>query len=395
MQAWISDAAHIPSHPAQMLQSWLDGTGLIEPGEERLLAALRSTTAETSTRLIDRFPELAPGLRMLQATQSFEPMQGAFDGRLGNGARPPTLSVSHAELLGNCPLRYFFSRVLGVRALEKRASPTHLAANELGTQIHRLLQRIYEQLDRERMFDAGEPAALVRRGLELLDASDGGLFGELQRRLAERLPLLWRNQQERWRLTLRRFVEEDLQRIGDGGGRPAQFERLVTRELHFGDDLWVTLRGKFDRVFVGRDGIPVIGDYKTSPKLAHRVDLGGMLKGQSLQVPLYQRMLEPPARVELLAIHPDLEPDDEGRRVVFEGFDDAREAEFLETMRVLLSLPLQGVYPFRSDRHCEWCEYQLSCRRLDPPSQEREQNATDSAAYRRLTGRSASKPHGR
>ena len=182
-------------------------------------------------------------MRMLRATQSFEPLQGSFDGRLGERTQALSLSVSDAEMLGSCPLRYFFSRVLRVRPLQQRASATQLAANELGTQIHRTLQKIYEQLERERLFDCGENARLVQRGLELLDEAGDRLLGELQLRLARRLPLLWRSQQRRWTETVSRFLREDLQRIGESGQRPLQFERTISRELDFGEGVQAVLRG--------------------------------------------------------------------------------------------------------------------------------------------------------
>jgi ATP-dependent helicase/nuclease subunit B len=389
------EALHLPSHPEQWIRTLAEGTGLLDPGEQMLLAALHSRAADAATKLGRRFPELVPGLEMLRATQSFTPADDAYDGRIGPVERDKPLSVTEIEVLGRCPLQYFFRSVLRIGALGEPASPFGLAPNELGTRVHELLEQLYRALGDAGLFDGGDPAALRRRGRELLEGRRATVFGETGSRLARRLPRLWERLGAAWFEALRRFVEDDLMRIGEAELRPLTFEKLVCETVDLGRGCDVTVRGKFDRLLQGPRG-RLVGDYKTSRKLDWRVNPTNMLKAATLQVPLYQLLAGPDAAVELLGVHPDLDPTEDGARYVFAGFDDAEVARsFAQTLRVLLGLARDGRYPFQKGDHCEWCDFRKACRRDDPPSQERERQHADAAAFRDLQMKSRKSPHGR
>ena len=372
-------ARHLPSHPTHWLEEVVASTGLLAPGEEQLLAALSSRDAEAASALERRFPDLAPGLEMLRATQSFTPVRDEYDARIGP-LEPAAHSVSALEQLGECPLRYFFQNVLRVGELEDPASAYDVAAKERGNVVHALLESIYRDLHEEGLFDPGRSATLVRRGLELLAERRDRVLGPIQAKLERRLPVLWGFLADRWLRELRRVVEEDLERIRAGSLMPGTFETLISATLDFGKGVVESVRGKFDRCLEGEAG-SVVSDYKTSKSLEWRVDKTKMLRGQTLQVPLYRLLAGGDAAVELLGIHPDLDPDD--RRRVFDGFDtDAQTTSFSQTMRVLYGLRNGGSFPFRKDRHCGWCPYTEACRRLHPPTQDREYQRPDGRGYR-------------
>jgi ATP-dependent helicase/DNAse subunit B len=389
-------ATHIPSHPAECLECLVDDTGLLAPDEEMLLAALHGPVADAAGTLALRFAELAPGLHMLRATQSFEPKNSEFDGRIGPFRPSKRMSVSDIETLGSCPLQFLFGRILRVRPLEEPATPLAMIPKELGNSVHELLDQVYTVLRDERLFGDAPTEKLVTRGLSLLDERRDRVFGELGRRFARRLPLLWKLNAESWFGTLRRFVQDDLRRIGDARARPESFETLRTETLDFGEDVTESIRGKFDRLFDGDDGLRV-GDYKTSTSLDDRVNPTQMLKGRTLQVPLYRMMAGPDATVELLGVHPDLDIDGEGHREEFAGFkNDEISGSFMDTMRVLLRMRRDGVFPFHpDDMRCTWCDYTTACRRQHPPTLDRESNLSDAADYRRVLTKSSTKPHGR
>jgi hypothetical protein len=389
-------ATHMPSHPAECLKCLADETGLLAPDEEMLLAALHGHAADATDTLARRYAVLAPGLRMLRATQSFEAVDSGFDGRIGPVRPGKHLSVSNIETLGSCPLQFMFREVLGVRPLEKRASPFALIPKELGNSVHELLQRIYTVLRDESLFGQASTEELIARGLALLDELRDRVFGELGRRFARRLPLLWKLHAESWFGTLRRFVKDDLRRIGDARARPRSFETLLTVSLDFDEDVTESIRGKFDRLFEDEDGLRV-GDYKTSTALKERVDQTQMLKGRTLQVPLYRMMAGPGATVELLGVHPDLDIAEEEHRKEFEQFkNDDVGRSFMDTMRVLLRMRKDGVFPFHSDdMRCTWCDYETACRRHHPPTLDRESHLSDAADYRRVLTKSSTKPDGR
>ncbi len=102
------------------------------------------------------------------------------------------------------------------------------------------------------------------------------------------------------------------------------------------------------------------------------------------------------SRNELIGVHPDLDPEDEGHRHKFTGFQkDELQRSFLHTMRVLLGLKTKGVYPFREGIQCNWCKYTQACRRNHPPTRDREQQMRDAADYRSVLTKSTRSPDGR
>jgi ATP-dependent helicase/nuclease subunit B len=390
------DAIHVPSHPTQWLECLVEHTGLLAPEEERLLAALHSRAADAADTLGRRFSELRPGLEMLRATQSFTPVTGAYDGRVGPFERAKTLSVSELETLGRCPLQFFFGGILGIRPLEECATAFELARKRVGSAVHELLEQVYRALRDEGLFAGAPVEQLVERGLALLHERREALFGDIGRRVARRLPLLWAFESGAWFGAVRRFVEDDLRRIGEAGLQPAHFERLLTVPLDFGNGVIEPLRGRFDRLLEGGNG-PVVGDYKTSARLGLRVNPTEMLKARTLQVPLYRLMAGKDAVVELLGVHPDLDPADETHRHPFAGFDtDRLTRSFEHTMRVLLRLRKDGVYPLhKDDMLCGWCDFTGACRRNHPPTLDRESQQGDAAGYRTVLTKSVRDPDGR
>jgi ATP-dependent helicase/nuclease subunit B len=390
------EAEHLPSHPRHWLEALVKQTGLLAHGEETLLAALRSRAAEAAGRLGARFPDLVPGLEMLRATQAFAPANRAYDGRIGPLERTKPLSVSEIEVLGCCPLQFFFRNVLGVEPLEERSTVFELARNEMGNRIHDLLEGIYATLRDEGLFAGAPVERLVERGLALLEERREHVFGEIGARLASRVPLLWEIEIRRWLGALRRFVADDLRRVGAAGQQPASLEEPVCVSLDFYEGVIEPVRGKFDRLLTGGDG-PVVGDYKTSTSLAWRVHETSMLKAKTLQVPLYRMLAGADAVVEVLGVHPDLDPADGEHRHRFSGFgNDACERSFRHTMRVLLHLRRRGSFPLnKGDRHCGWCDYPHACRRNHPPTLEREARMDDAEDYRTVLKKNAGKPDGR
>jgi hypothetical protein len=105
-------------------------------------------------------------------------------------------------------------------------------------------------------------------------------------------------------------------------------------------------------------------------------------------------MAGPGARVELLGVHPDLDTGDGEYRQTFAGFEtDAQRRSFDHTMRVVLRLYRDGSFPFNEgEKYCEWCAYEKACPRKHPPTQDREEQLADAAAFRKVQAKSSKKP---
>jgi ATP-dependent helicase/nuclease subunit B len=387
-------ARHLPSHPSQWLEELAAEPGLLTPDDEQVLAALHSRTEAASLALAERFPKLAGGLALLRATQAFHFVDPAYDGRIGPVEDSRRLSVSALETLGRCPLQFFFARVLRVGELDQAASAFELASQDVGTEIHETLERIYESLLEEKLFETGTPEQLETRALELLEQHRTGILGPSGERLLRRLPVLWELQRDLWFEALRAFLEIDLDRLAHRKLRPVGLEEFREVEIDFGDSVVQAVGGRFDRVLEGANGL-VVGDYKTSGKLADRVNPTQMLKGQRLQVPLYRRIAGEGVHVELLGVGPTFDP--ERARETFEGFPKPElEAGFDDTMRTLLGLRSKGVFPLLPNKiYCEWCRYEQACRRNHPPTLDREEHDPDSLELARIRKKSTRNLEGR
>jgi len=303
------------------------------------------------------------------------------------------LSVSDFETLGLCPLKFFFHRVLGVGELVDEPESAALTFCDVGSEVHNLLEQVYSRLLDENLFDSAPARELSLRATSLAERYWFETMDRLGARLARRLPVLWQELRAGWLAGLQRFLDEDLKRIEDGQLRPVSFEESRRVTLELGDGARVRVSARFDRRFEDAQG-PIIGDYKTSGDLERRSNVTQMLKANTLQVPLYWLIGGADSRVELFGVGPAYdEKDDAERRVVFGGFDDSRRHEgFLETLRTLADLVTKGRFPLHEGSHCGYCAYEQACRRLHPPTVERESHAADSARYRLLSKKNTRAP---
>ncbi|HXV76355.1 MAG TPA: PD-(D/E)XK nuclease family protein [Candidatus Polarisedimenticolaceae bacterium] len=362
----------VPSHPTQWLRFLAGELGLLAPEHAPLLDALTGAGDDHFERLSRCYPELADGLTMLRATQDFAIRDPAFDAR-PRTARPfETISVSRFERLGRCPLSFFFHDVLGVQELDPETTAATLPLNVIGNLVHDALERLYRRLAERGPFEADRADELRRAAREWLDEERGRLFGEVGDRLMPRLPGLWSITAEAWHDALAAFVDRDLERLAYGGWVLDGLEQPIEGSIDLDDAPPVRVRGRLDRRLVRGDE-SIVGDYKTSGGLARRGEVLWMLRGQTLQVPLYGMLAGGRARVELLGVGPAYDPlDAESARLTFSGLDPAALDGFRETLRVLIGFARSGRFPLHSDRHCSWCCYRPACRRTDPPSLHRE-----------------------
>jgi len=391
----LKESRRVPAHPGAWLDALEDNPGLLTESEEAVLLAFRSASPEIALAALgSRGAGLDRGLRMLSVTESFDPGSLAYDGRIGRGAwSRKRYGTTSLETLGQCPLRYFFSAVLRVPELEAAASLFSIDKHELGSIVHNALEALYRKLIDEKRFERGAPAALRARAREILPEAWGEATRSIDRRLARHLPLFWSWHQETWIAALDAFVAEDLERIVEEGWSVDRLEHPAVETLDFGEGVKAAISGRFDRVLEGSQGT-LVGDFKSSGDLPKKVHLTTMLKGQSLQVPLYS-MMAGGAAVELLGVGPDFDPaddEDEKRRVAFSGFDDDEQRRgFIETVRVLLSLIERGSYPLNDGFHCGWCAYVQACRKTHPPTLWREEHSRDADDYRDVSRKTAQK----
>ena len=382
----IEESKRVPAHPESWLDTLSDDPGLLSAAEERVLIALRSPSPAIASEILGpRNPELARGLEMLRATESFAPGGRDYDARIGRAALvPERFSVSALECLGRCPLQYFFRHVLRVEELEEQATLFGVEVREMGLDVHRTLEILYDRLREEDVLQDLDRAR--DRAQELLPDAWRRATRAIDRRLSAHLTFFWRWYGQYWIDALQEFVRDDLERIVRDGWNVTELERSEIRTLAFGNGVEAAVSARFDRV-LDSEGATLIGDYKSSGTLKNRTDITRMLKGMTLQVPLYWLLNDERAAVELLGVGPEfpLSMPEKQRRPGFAGFENADQRDgFLETVRVLLSLVSSGSFPLNAGRHCSWCAYNQACRHNHAPTLERESNAPDANNFRGL-----------
>jgi hypothetical protein len=396
LRAVVDQARDLPTSPHGWIDRIAQRPGLVAPSEATLATAFACRRpGEALERLGKTHPELRPGLEMLCETESFVPHACAYDG-IARPARPESmrLSVSALETLGRCPLQFFFRQRLGIRGLDDVAGAWELSAKDAGLGIHRLLEELYRRLRDEGLLPGGG-SRLRRRAKELLPEAWDEAMAETTGPRAKRLPVLWRAHRRQWLASLDRFVREDLGRLAEEGCESVDLEHEVGGRLDLGGGVAVEVHGRVDRV--GRcEKRVAIADYKTGGRIDHRVNVTRLLKGDYLQVPLYEALGEPTTTsVELLGVGPHFDPEiteESDRRVVFGGFEAAESEGFRETLRVLVALATSGIHPLRDGHHCGYCDYRSACARAHPPSKERVEQAVDHRDFFDVRGKSARKP---
>jgi RecB family exonuclease len=384
----LREARALPAHPRSRLEAWARSPGLIGRREETLLAALASETgADAGPAVAARRPELAAGVALVAATETFAPTTGRYDGRIGASVLRKTMGATALETLGRCPLQFFFRHVLHVEAPRTPPTPFEADAASTGSRVHEVLREVYTRLRDEGAFDGGDVRGLVARARAILREAWNAPAAEDDVARAARLPVLGRIEGKIWLTALDAFLDADLRRMVKEGLVPEALEHKIERALPGGPPALI-VRARFDRLLAGPSGA-VVSDYKTGGDLTARVKSSAMLSGGALQVPIYALISGLP--VELLGIGPQHDPDVDVFR--FQDFKSDEERNgVLETLRVVASLADAGRFPLHPGDHCTWCDYRSACRHGHPPTTYREDHAADIRDARDCWGKTGKLP---
>jgi ATP-dependent helicase/nuclease subunit B len=396
-------ATALPSNPERLLAGSVRRGELMSPRDTQLLLALSRETSTEAKEHLDRLrPDLADGLALLDATDRFSGPGTIYDGALGEGARRrPIHSASSLELLGRCPLQYFFTYCLGLRDEESEPELLQLSPREMGSRVHALLENFYSQLMAAGSF-APDSSPLTSQEIrsQLQTFWSQGMEDLLGPRRS-RLPGLWQGVERTWLDSLERFIHTDLNRLRNSGFQPVSLEEEKSSTLSLLDDRQARFRSFFDRRLESSTGHR-LSDYKTGGKPAEQVKITAMLRAERLQAPLYRLVAGDEPAVEILGVGPAFQAHagpvipgspplpSEG---TFEGFENQeQEIGFQETLGMLLDLAEGDRFPLNRDVHCSWCAFRRACRRNHPPTCAREESTDDSQDYRESLKKTAKKP---
>lgn len=273
-----------------------------------------------------------------------EELLSPFEGMVGE-TKLSSVSISGLESYAECPMGYFFSRVLDLR-IEDALLWSGLDALSKGQLVHKILEDFYYSnelpLKRERLGEYLEQIAeLVDKELsqgpvnQIFFASEKeGLIGDLQG----------------WLLMAEGIYDEPY--------IPKYFELPV--EFSYAA---VVLRGRVDRLDMGSDGSFVLVDYKTGKSFSSKDN--SFQQGEALQLPIYLLAIQKKYGLDLSkgeARYVGVSRVSKYKIVRFEGEEILKRKEELETiLKGLLSGIKQGAFHFNPGQHCRYCDYRHIC----------------------------------
>lgn len=333
--------------------------------------------------VLESYPHLARGRSMMEARNS--DIFTVYDGRIDADPerldpccqRSMIISASRLEMLGRCPLGYFFRYVLGVRPPREpiRDPSIWLDALERGDVLHDIYHNFYQRLGRrvngssdeeQILWQIYEDVLLAKRQV-LPPPSEAVFERERIGITTAAMAFLALERQDmsaatpRWFEVPFGFGPESVEEGQLGSEDPVLIRLTDGRSFHFA--------GRIDRIDESHDHEYHVWDYKTGRPYS---DHGVVRRGRRLQHALYamaaeillQQEVDPLARVTRSGYRFST-VQGEGQPVwLAEG--DARSLAD-KALCALLTMVNTGVFPAAEDGDgCRSCDYQSVC--TDEPS---------------------------
>ena len=317
-----------------------------------------------------------------------------------------SVSPTQLEDFGECPQKFFFKHILGVRDVDDPEHELQLNARDKGKLDHGILERFYRGLEDDDFHRA--VAALPRLEVvigERIDSLVDDAFATLAQNIPPFNPTMREIERTATKRILREFVAHDLADLEVTGFRPKHFEYRFGKTRHSAvpdhpepfvitiggresgagsrsnvvsisdtrhptpDTLDLRIDGTIDRIDARPGGYRIV-DYKGGKATRHK-DLGGKIdRGVRLQLALYAMAVSQFFGAEAAdvsgAIKPLVTSETHARKFAFELAD--KEAALRETLGLFVASILDGVFPaFPADddadfNACKYCPVNHSCR---------------------------------
>ncbi|MFA6584792.1 MAG: PD-(D/E)XK nuclease family protein, partial [Elusimicrobiaceae bacterium] len=221
--------------------------------------------------------------RAFSALLSAHGAAGPSDGIIGPRGRflaelkDRGFSPSSLEELGKCPMKFYFSRVLGLRPENIEVFQSGPDSRTVGTYYHGVLFKTYKELAESGFWEHPVPdiaaASAVKNFEELVPSEMPGIY-----------PVAWEVLRDRMHESVKAFAAADTGSLG--GLRPSAFEVALQGRLAELKDY--KCRGIADRIDVcPADGTFLVVDYKTKLSGSSKSLEKDVKAGESFQPFLY------------------------------------------------------------------------------------------------------------
>jgi len=295
------------------------------------------------------------------------------------------VSPTQLEDFGECPQKFLYKHILGVRDINDPEHELQLNARDKGKLDHGILERLYRELDDDDFNRAAAAlpqldAAIGRRIDELVDEA----FAAIARDIPPFNHTMREIERAATKRILREFVAHDLADLEATGFRPKHFEYRFGKTRHAIESdhpepfviaiggrgsLDLRVDGTIDRIDARPEGYRII-DYKGGKATRHK-DLGGKIdRGVRLQLALYalavSQFFGADAASVSGAIKPLVTSETNARKFAFALAE--KEAALRETLDLFITSILNGIFPaFPADddadfNACKYCPVNHSCR---------------------------------
>jgi ATP-dependent helicase/DNAse subunit B len=289
------------------------------------------------------------------------------------------ISPTSLEKFATCPFQYYIAKVLDLRPFEDPVREETISSMELGSMYHKILENVYKELKID--------TVTVAKLREVVTKEIESVIAGYEENPVGLYPIVWELTKESVRAGVLDFVVQDVQRIKETGFIPTYFEHDLAEKLEgveLGNIKKIKFHGMVDRVDVKKTNKELafkIVDYKYKLKKRSLKMAGLIMKGQNLQLPIYQKLMKmflgPKAVIDSASLYylRRHEPTDKHDIDELPGtFWKDQGQEFVKMLDVLLSYIYAGgffIYPteagMRGGDYCSWCDYSTVCRKNHQP----------------------------
>ena len=290
------------------------------------------------------------------------------------------LSPTAVDTYARCPFRFFAGRLLNLEQADEPTERGELSPWVRGQLYHGVLQRFHEELRRTRYWERPDPKDAWRAALT---GAEDEIFSERAGRAFGLYPVLWESARRKMSRHLERFAAWDVREVRESGLIPFLLESELSAEA-----AGVSLRGRPDRVDLGREGELRVIDYKSTWPRSGPALLKKVLEMKAHQPPLYLELAGRLPGVEspraLGAFFYILEGEGKAAVQSFTAAEWSRVREtYLDRLGELVRQIEAGRFFIAPDEArggaCEYCRFDAVCRKAHAPSRRR---AADSALRR-------------